>query len=184
MTSRTSYASALSPEFALLGCMAQHPAHGYELHQRLVTDLGQIWRVSLSQTYNILNRLEAQGFIAGTVQEQAKLPARRSFRLTAAGRRRFNTWLHSPAPCSVRTIRVEFTTRLYFAQALSPDTVPDLIEAQTTEVRAGLTRLQNIQAKFPPNQMFNRLGLNLRIRQLASLLDWLAECRAALGLRA
>jgi hypothetical protein len=32
--------------------------------------------------------------------------------------------------------------------------------------------------------MFNRLGLNLRIRQLASLLDWLADCRAALGLRA
>ena len=184
MTSRTSYASALSPEFALLGFLAQHPAHGYELHQRLVTDLGQVWHVSLSQTYNILNRLEAQGFIAGTVQEQAKLPARRSFRLTAAGRRRFNTWLHSPAPCSVRTIRVEFTTRLYFAQALSPDTVPDLIEAQTTEVRAGLTRLQNIQAEFPPNQMVNRLGLNLRIRQLASLLDWLADCRAAIGLRA
>ena len=184
MPSRTSYASALSPEYALLGFLAQHSAHGYELHQRLVTDLGQVWHVSLSQTYNILNRLEAQGFIAGTVQEQAKLPARRSFRLTAAGRRRFNTWLHSPAPCSVRTIRVEFTTRLYFAQALSPDTVPDLIEAQTTEVRAGLTRLQNIQAEFPPNQMFNRLGLNLRIRQLASLLDWLADCRAALGLRA
>lgn len=184
MPSRTSYASALSPEFALLGFLAQHPAHGYELHQRLVTDLGQVWHVSLSQTYNILNRLEAQGFIAGTVQEQAKLPARRSFRLTAAGRRRFNAWLHSPAPCSVRTIRVEFTTRLYFAQALSPDTVPDLIEAQTTEVRAGLTRLQNIQAEFPPNQMVNRLGLNLRIRQLASLLDWLADCRAALGLRA
>ena len=184
MSSQTSYASALSPEFALLGFLAQHPAHGYELHQRLVTDLGQVWHVSLSQTYNILNRLEAQGFIAGTVQEQAKLPARRSFRLTAAGRRRFNTWLHSPAPCSVRTVRVEFTTRLYFAQALSPDTVPDLIEAQTTEVRAGLTRLQNIQAEFPPNQMFNRLGLNLRIRQLASLLDWLAECRAALGLHA
>ncbi len=184
MSPQTAYASALSPEYALLGCLAQHPAHGYELHQRLVTDLGQVWRVSLSQTYNILNRLEAQGFIAGTVQEQAKLPARRSFRLTSTGRRRFNTWLHSPAPCSVRTIRVEFTTRLYFAQALSPDTVPDLIEAQTTEVRAGLTRLQNIQAEFPPNQMFNRLGLNLRIRQLASLLDWLAECRAALGLRA
>ena len=184
MSSQTSYASALSPEYALLGFLAQHSAHGYELHQRLVTDLGQVWHVSLSQTYNILNRLEAQGFIAGTVQEQAKLPARRSFRLTVAGRRRFNTWLHSPAPCSVRTVRVEFTTRLYFAQALSPATVPDLIEAQTTEVRAGLTRLQNIQAEFPPNQMFNRLGLNLRIRQLASLLDWLAECRAALGLHA
>jgi PadR family transcriptional regulator AphA len=184
MSLQTAYASALSPEYALLGFLAQHPAHGYELHQRLVTDLGQIWHVSLSQTYNILNRLEAQGFIAGTVQEQVKLPARRSFRLTSAGRRHFHTWLHSPAPCSVRTIRVEFTTRLYFEQALNPDRVPALIEAQTAEVRAGLTRLQHIQAELPPEQTFNRLGLDLRIRQLTSLLDWLAECRAALGLRA
>src|SRR5574341_1241872 len=183
MPSQTSYASALSPEYALLGFLAQHSAHGYELHQRLVTDLGQVWHVSLSQTYNILNRLEAQGFIVGAVQEQAKLPARRSFRLTAAGRRRFNTWLHSPAPCSVRTIRVEFTTRLYFAQALGPKRVLDLIEAQVAEVRGGLARLQSLQAELSPDQTFNRLGLDLRIRQLASLLDWLAECRAALGLR-
>ncbi len=183
MPSQAAYASALSPEYALLGFLAQHPAHGYELHQRLVTDLGQVWHVSLSQTYNILNRLEAQGFIVGVVQEQAKLPARRSFRLTAAGRRRFNIWLHSPAPCSVRTIRVEFTTRLYFAQARSPERVLDLIEAQVAEVQGGLARLQSLQAELPPDQTFNRLGLDLRIRQLASLLDWLAECRAALGLR-
>ena len=182
MPPQTLYASALSPEYALLGFLAQRSAHGYELHQRLVTDLGQVWRVSLSQTYNILNRLEAQGFITGTVQEQAKLPARRSFRLTAAGRRRFNTWLHSPAPCSVRTIRVEFTTRLYFAQALSPERVPDLIEVQVVEVQGGLARLQSLQAELHPDQTFNRLGLDLRIRQLASLLDWLTECRAALGL--
>src|SRR3990172_4549335 len=99
MPSRTSYASALSPEFALLGFLAQHSAHGYELHQRLVTNLGQIWHVSLSQTYNILNRLEAQGFITGTVQEQEKLPDRRRFRVTAAGRRRFENWLHSASGC-------------------------------------------------------------------------------------
>jgi DNA-binding PadR family transcriptional regulator len=183
MSSQTSYASALSPEYALLGFLAQHPAHGYDLHQRLVTDLGQVWHVSLSQTYNILNRLEAQGLIAGTVQEQARLPARRSFRLTSAGRRRFATWLNSPARCSVRTIRVEFTTRLYFAQALSPDILPDLIAAQSAEVRAGLERLQTLRAEIPKEQAFNHLGLNLRLRQLTSLLDWLAECRAVLGLR-
>lgn len=183
MPSPASYASALSPEYALLGLLTRRPAHGYELHQRLIADLGQVWHVSLSQTYNILNRLEARGFIAGAVQEQARLPARRSFHLTAAGRRRFQTWLQSPAPCSVRTIRVEFTTRLYFAHALSPDAVPDLIEAQTAEVRSGLERLQAMLAELPPDQTFNRLGLNLRLRQLASLLDWLAECRAALGLQ-
>jgi DNA-binding PadR family transcriptional regulator len=180
MPTRTSYASDLSPEYALLGLLAQRPTHGYELHQRLVTDLGQVWHVSLSQTYNILNRLESQGFVRGTVQDQEKLPSRRIFRLTLAGRRRFDNWLYSPTPCSVRTIRVEFVTRLYFSHALNPDRIANLVEAQTEEVRARLTRLQVVLAELPPHQVFNQLGLKLRVRQLTSLLDWLAECRATL----
>jgi DNA-binding PadR family transcriptional regulator len=36
----TRYASALSPEYALLGFLAQKAAHGYELHQRLSNELG------------------------------------------------------------------------------------------------------------------------------------------------
>lgn len=50
--------SGLSPEYALLGFLERPPAHGYELHQRLLEHLGEIWHVSLSQTYNILTRLE------------------------------------------------------------------------------------------------------------------------------
>ncbi len=180
MSPANSYASDLSPEFALLGFLAQQSAHGYELHQRLSTDLGQVWHVSLSQTYNILNRLEVRGFIRGIVQEQEKLPPRRTFRLTSAGRRRFDNWLYSPTPCSVRTIRVEFVTRLYFSHARHPDRVANLIEAQIEEVRAGLTRLEAMLAELPPGQVFNQLGLKLRVRQLASLMDWLTECRAAL----
>ena len=36
---------------ALLGLLAIRPDHGYELHQRLSNDLGQVWHISLSQTY-------------------------------------------------------------------------------------------------------------------------------------
>ena len=94
MTTRT-YSSALSPEYALLGLLAQQPAHGYELHLRLMAGLGQVWHVSQSQVYNILNRLEAQGFITATVQSQEKLPARHRFCLTATGRKRFDKWLQA-----------------------------------------------------------------------------------------
>ena len=176
------YASALSPEYALLGFLARQPAHGYELHQRLIAHLGQVWHVSLSQTYNILNRLEAHGFILGAVEKQAKLPARRRFQLTAAGRRRFEAWLQAPTGNSVRAIRVEFTTRLYFARAIEPDLARTLIDAQVAETRTGLARLQEMLGEIPEEQTFNRLGLELRIRQLTSILDWLAACRKALGL--
>ena len=86
MSQELPYASALSPEYALLGLLTQRPAHGYELYQRLLAELGQVWHISLSQIYNILNRLESKGLIAGDVQRQARLPARRCFQLTDAGR--------------------------------------------------------------------------------------------------
>ena len=183
-TSRnTAYASAVSPEYALLGLLAQAPAHGYELHQRLTADLGHVWRISLSQTYNILNRLEAKGFINGATQEQEKLPARRLMQLTPAGHRRFETWLHAPSGCSARAVRVEFITRLYFVITQDPATAHRLIEQQLAEVRAGLDRLQATLAAIPLEQSFNRLGVELRIRQLTSILSWLTDCYEAVGLQ-
>jgi DNA-binding PadR family transcriptional regulator len=182
MTARTTYSSALSPEYALLGFLAQQPAHGYDLHLRLTAELGQVWHVSQSQVYNILNRLEAQGFIAATVQAQAKLPARRRLRLTSAGRQRFDQWLCATTGSSVRAIRVEFTTRLYFAYALDLALARRLLVEQAAETRAGLDRLTALLADLPSDQTFNRLGLELRIRQLESILVWLADCRRALGL--
>jgi DNA-binding PadR family transcriptional regulator len=172
--------SALSPEYALLGFLTQKSAHGYELHQRLIHELGQIWHISLSQTYNILNRLEAQGFVAGEVQALEKLPTRRMFLLTPAGRQRFETWLQAPSGSSVRAIRVEFTTRLYFTHASNPVMADQMIAAQIAETGAGLDRLQTTLAEIPEEQIFNRLGLELRIRQLTSILGWLSECRQAL----
>jgi len=38
-------AAALSPEYVLLGFLNQQPAHGYELHQRIEAQLGQIWHI-------------------------------------------------------------------------------------------------------------------------------------------
>ncbi len=174
---KTNVAGALSPEYALLGLLREKTDHGYELHQRLAADLGQVWRVSQSQVYNILSRLEDQGFVAATVKKQAHLPDRRLLRLTPAGRRRFDGWLKAPASSSVKAIRVEFTTRLYFAQRLHPEAVSTLIEAQAAEVRAAIERLQVAREGYAPDQVFSRLSVEFRLRQLHSVLGWLEECR-------
>lgn len=175
------HTGALSPEYALLGLLAQGPAHGYELHQKLSVDLGQVWHISLSQSYNILNRLEAQGYIAGAVQEQEKLPARRLFHLSPLGRRRFEDWLHAASGSSVRSIRLEFLTRLYFARLTSSQLAHELIETQLAETRRGLERLRSLYSGLPTEgQLINRLGLELRLRQLESILEWLQSCHKAI----
>ncbi|NTU65329.1 MAG: winged helix DNA-binding protein [Chloroflexi bacterium] len=175
-------AAALSPEYVLLGFLNQQPAHGYDLHERIEAELGQIWHISQSQTYNILNRLETQGYIAGVLQEQEKLPARKRFRLTAAGRRRFEDWLSAATESSTRAIRVEFITRLYFACAISSASARTVIDQQIVSTQDGLLHLQALLGELPPDQAFNRLGLDFRVQQLTSVIAWLNESKAKLGL--
>jgi DNA-binding PadR family transcriptional regulator len=175
-------AAALSPEYVLLGFLNQQPAHGYDLHEHIEAELGLIWHISLSQTYNILNRLETQGYIAGVMQAQEKLPARKRFRLTAAGRRRFEDWLSTATEPSTRAIRVEFITRLYFACAISPATARTVIDQQIASTQEGLLHLQTLLSELPPEQTFNRLGLEFRVQQLTSVIAWLNTSKTKLGL--
>lgn len=180
MTTKSGYIGALSPEYALLGLLARHPDHGYELHQRLASELGHIWHISQSQVYNILKRLEAQGDITGELQPQEKLPSRRFYRLTHSGRARFDAWLNTPTRPSVRAIRVEFLTRLYFMHQSDREALEALFQTQQQEIQRGLARLEGLQAELPPEQVFNRLSLDLRIRQLRSILGWLEDVRSRL----
>ncbi|MBE0670523.1 MAG: PadR family transcriptional regulator [Anaerolineales bacterium] len=161
--------------------MEQSPAHGYELHQKLLENLGEIWHASLSQTYNILTRLEEQGFIQGTTQEQEKRPAKRRFRLTAAGRRRFEAWMSSISACSVRAIRVEFMTRLYFLYNRNPGNALESIEAQTEALQAHIARLNERLNNIDPGNIFSYMGMSLRIRQLEVLVESLNECKTQIS---
>jgi PadR family transcriptional regulator, regulatory protein AphA len=175
-------AAALSPEYVLLGFLNLQPAHGYDLHEHIEAELGQIWHISLSQTYNILNRLETQGYITGVLQEQEKLPARKRFRLTAAGHCRFEDWLATATEPSTRAIRVEFITRLYFACAISPAAARTVIDQQITSTQEGLMNLQTLLDELPPDQTFNRLGLEFRVQQLTSVIAWLNDSKTKLNL--
>lgn len=176
--------SGLSPEYALLGFLERSPAHGYELHQKLLEHLGEIWHASLSQTYNILTRLEEQGFIQGITKEQEKRPAKRRFRLTAAGKRRFKTWMSSISACSVRAIRVEFMTRLYFLYTRNPADALEAIQAQTEALQAHVTRLKERLDHFDSGQIFNCMAMSLRIRQLETLVESLNECKTQIPIKA
>jgi PadR family transcriptional regulator, regulatory protein AphA len=183
MMEKTYHSGSHSPEFALLGFLYLQPNHGYNLHQQLVTDLGHVWHVSQSQTYAILKRLQTQGLITSKTLEQQKLPPRQMLEITDAGRLRFREWLEEPAGGSVRAIRLEFITRLYFAQRSFPELLPGMIESESAGLKTAITRLEKARDAIPVDQPFNHLSLDLRIRQLHSVQDWLNNCRKTLRIK-
>ncbi len=166
----------LSPEYIVLGLLKLQPSHGYALHQRLETALSQVWRISLSQVYNILHRLDKQGFIqksgdVSAAQDMNRVP----FQVTATGDRHFETWMRTPVGPSVRAIRMAFITKLYFAYQLGRSDLQELIAAQRSVINTRLDKLYAQADSVPKTQFVNRLGLQLRIKQLESLQAWFEE---------
>jgi hypothetical protein len=101
------------------------------------------------------------------------LPPRQFLRITDTGRLRFEEWLRSTSGSSVRAIRLEFITRLYFARRLFPTLIPMIIDRESAEIQGALIRLEKERDSVHPEQTFNRLSLDLRIQQLRSVQEWL-----------
>lgn len=177
MAAKNHHTGNISPEFALLGFLLAGPSHGYDLHQRFLTELGHVWHLSQSQAYNILKRLEEHGDISAQIIEQEKLPARQMLKITKVGRQRFFEWLELGVGKNARSIRLEFLTRLYFAQLHKPELTLQIYESQSAEVGSTIARLKSLLENLPPEQVFNRLSLDLRLRQMRLIQNWMAEIR-------
>lgn len=175
MDHKPHHIGTLSPEMALLGQLFGAPGHGYDLHRKVVSDLGQVWHLSQSQAYSILKRLETQGDISAEEIIQERLPSRQLLSMTEQGRKRFLDWLGTPSGGSTRAIRMEFVTRLYFLRIYMPKKLPEAFERQRAEAKDHIERLKQTQSELPGEQIYNRMSLDLRLKQLNTVLEWLDE---------
>lgn len=165
----------LSPEMALLGLLYKEAGHGYDLHRTVNADLGQVWHLSQSQAYAILKRLESHGDISVEKIPQEKLPSRQLLQMTAQGRKNFLGWLDAPSGGSTRAIRMEFITRLYFLKRYFPKKIAKAFEQQRAEADTHIQRLETTLAELPAGQIYNRMSLEMRLKQLKFVLEWLDE---------
>lgn len=153
------------------------PDHGYDLHHKFTTELGSVWHLSQSQAYAILKRLEVRGDIDAEHVEQEKLPARQRLHLTEHGRRRFMDWLLHSCGGNARSIRLEYLTRLYFSTRYAPDETYRIHASQVEKNESIISRLEILLDNLPHDQVHNRLSLDLRLRQMRLIQQWMAEIK-------
>lgn len=165
-------------EYALLGLLERQPMHGYEVFQQFQGGiLGQIVRLEMSQMYAYLKKLERLGYIEADLETQGARPPRKIFHLTGRGRATFHEWLTTPVE-RPREIRLLFLLKLYFAQALIPDRLSDLVEQ---EIAACQRFLDHLEAQRIPHSatgetaFLDHVVLRSRIHQTRALLNWLHE---------
>jgi DNA-binding PadR family transcriptional regulator len=168
--------ASLTPDQTLLGLLAVQPQHGYQLlsHFRKDGDLASVWSLSTSQLYAVLRRLETTDAVRTQSVPSAVAPERTVFFLTESGHKRLLEWLHDPAPAaSVRSVRVEFLSRLHILRLLNLPTT-SLIARQRTACLERRRELVEQREAVVPGVPF--LALELQIAQLDAILNWIDRC--------
>jgi hypothetical protein len=97
--------------------------------------------------------------------------------MTPQGRKRFLAWLEAPSGGSTRAIRLELITRLYFLRLYMPEKLAQAFDQQRIEAKTHIQRLENMHAALASEEIYNRMSLELRLKQLESVLEWLDECQ-------
>jgi poly-beta-hydroxybutyrate-responsive repressor len=81
-------------EPSLLLLLREQPRHGYELIE-LLPEVAGATRVDVGNLYRLLRALEAEGIVASEWNADLPGPAKRTYRLTEAGRELLERWVEA-----------------------------------------------------------------------------------------
>lgn len=159
-------------EFVLLGALMSGPMHGYDILRFLGADLGPAWRVSTSQLYALLKRLESSGVVTSAMESQDTRPSKRVFSLNRSGKEMFLDWLKKPSPY-VRDLRTEFLAKLFFFRKLSLEGSLALVKDQIQVLESVRERL--ITSRREEKDPYKKMVFGFKTTTLSGWLDWLKK---------
>ncbi len=150
----------------LMGFLDETPRSGYDLKQAIDDRLEDILEITSGTIYYTLKRLEARGWIRGSVSRQGRRPERRTYRITAEGRRAFVKLLEEAAFQRDR-FTSGFDVALYFAPRLAPDTVLRALDKRLKELARYRQSLRKLEERFPVRWPFHLYYLREKAKEIA-----------------
>ena len=172
----------MSIRHAILGFLSWKPFTGYELKKLFADSLSFHWTGNNNQIYGSLIQLHRDGLVSQEVQPQEKLPARKLYAITPAGREELRAWLL--AEPELPQLRNSFHIQLAWAEALSDRELDSLLEAyervleaQTLMCRERARRGLAAPGRSPREILVWRRIEEKRVGDYEDELDWLRSLR-------
>jgi DNA-binding PadR family transcriptional regulator len=167
--------SALSlTEYAVLGVLAEHPAHGFAISKALAPEgpVGRVLTVRRPLTYRALDRLVGSGLAAAVHTEPGEAgPERIIHRITPSGKRQLKRWLSEPVQ-HIRDMRIEFQLKVTLLNR-SGQSPLGLVRAQRVVLRPTLAALDSTTDQLPDHlelwRQHNAAATDAYLRHLEAL---------------
>jgi DNA-binding PadR family transcriptional regulator len=118
-------------DVVLLGLLSTGERTGYDV-RKWIDQHGPFvgYRAQTSQIYRQLARLVEQGWATTRTDPRDAAPDAKLYRLTDAGRSRFDAWVHSPYIPARRPLDPDFQVRMRFAGRTGPDKALELVRIE------------------------------------------------------
>jgi DNA-binding PadR family transcriptional regulator len=134
-------------DLIILGVLMGMPMHGYQLKQQIEASFGkQFFNMSNSKLYPKLAKLEADGYISSHREQQEKVPDRKVYEITPAGRQRIHDLV--VAPPGPREDIVDFRGRAVFFDLVTPEERRCVTEPFLRQAEKDLEDALDKHAKF------------------------------------
>jgi len=151
---------------ALLGFIEEEPRSGYQLKQALDDRLEHILEITSGTLYYTLKRLEARGWVKGSVSRNGKRPQQRVYRITAEGRAAFVHLLEEAAFAAERFLS-PFDVALYFTPRLPAETVVRAVDQRMANLSRYRDALHRLEERFPVRWPFHLFYLREKAKDVA-----------------
>ena len=178
----------MSVKYGLLGILAKKPQHGYELKRTFEQITGGFWELNYGQIYQTLDRLESDGFVTFTVEQEDNVPDKKVYEITHDGRDALRTWIDNPEP-RPRPLRDELFIRLAVMTSGDVNSMLDLVEAhqriyltKMSELTRAKTKVSSNlpQSNTVPDALIEDLLIDAALFHAEADVKWLEHCEAKL----
>ncbi|MBI9051977.1 MAG: PadR family transcriptional regulator [Anaerolineaceae bacterium] len=172
----------MSVRYAILGLLAQHPRHGYDLRAAFTAVIGgnQNWDVKPAQIYTTLNRLEEAGLVMKGATAQEGGPEKHIYNITDLGQLALTAWFSEGVTPEHQ--RDEFFVKLMTALASAMADPYQIIQKQRQHLFQDLHAATVLRNQYDPqSEIAQILLLEKSIMHLEADLRWLDMCEARLA---
>jgi DNA-binding PadR family transcriptional regulator len=164
----------MSVRHAILGLLAQHPRHGYELRAAFSAVIGgdENWDVKPAQIYTTLNRLEEAGLVQQHSVEQSGGPEKHIYEVTEMGLETLQEWFAGGVMPEHQ--RDEFFVKLMTALVSGEADPGRIIQTQRSMLYQELHAATALRDSYDPHtEIAQILLLDKSIMHLEADLRWL-----------
>ena len=164
----------MSIKHGILALLREGERYGYQLRAEFEARTGSTWPLNVGQVYSTLARLERDGLVEPTSQDEQ---GHAFYRITDAGRTELIHWFANPVARADRP-RDELAVKLALAVTVPEVNVRDVVQTQRTHTFRTLQDYTKVKAGLGEDELAFSLVLESLIFQAEAEIRWLDHVEA------